>query len=436
MKFSIDTLGCKVNHSESDFIARELLKRGLKPVSWQDHPDFCIVNTCTVTSKSDRKTRQLIRRIKTKNKSSKVIVTGCFALFNREFLGSQKVDLVISNKDKDSIVELVAGEAETGGSLNDVKPPNNIWPACLHSRPMIKIQDGCQQKCSYCIVPKVRGKYRSTPFHKIIREVKGFQRDGFEEVVLTGVNMGKYGIELGSSRSDNGNKISSLAELLENIIAGTKIKRVRISSIEINDVDSSLIDVLKKNSSRFAHHLHIPLQSGSNRVLGLMRRPYNVQYYLEKVRAIRRIFPDVTFTTDIMVGFPGEGNSDFVQTTEIVKEVDFSKVHVFKFSKRAGTEAYLLSGQLSEEVKSERSKILRDIGRRSRDCHINSNIGRVLNVVCEKVGDEGSVISGTSGNYIKVYFSKGEKDFSLMRGRIVKITAASRYKNGLWGVLG
>jgi threonylcarbamoyladenosine tRNA methylthiotransferase MtaB len=435
MKFSIDTLGCKVNHSESDFIVRELLKRGLEPVSWRDSPDLCIINTCTVTSQSDRKTRQLVRRIKTKNKSSIVIVTGCFAAYNREFLDSQEVDLVINNEDKSRMAELVARETKISKNLNNNRSANNIRLSCLHSRPMVKIQDGCQQRCSYCIVPKVRGKYRSTPLQQILKEIKGFQEDNFEEVVLTGVNIGKYGIDLGKSRSDDGENICSFAELLNKIAARTEIKRIRISSIEINDISSCLIGILKKSSDRFVHHLHIPLQSGSNRVLGLMRRPYNVQCYLKKIKEIRRIFPDITFTTDVMVGFPGESKTDFIQTAEIVKEVNFSKIHVFKFSKRTGTEACLFGGQISEGIKSERSKILRDIADRSRNDYIKSNIGRLLNVVCEKVNDKGSIINGTSENYIKVYFSKGEKDFSSLRGRIVKITAASKFKNGLWGIL-
>jgi threonylcarbamoyladenosine tRNA methylthiotransferase MtaB len=435
MKFSIDTLGCKVNHSESDFITRELLKRGLELVSWRDHPDFCIINTCTVTSQSDRKTRQLIRRIKKRNKSSSVIVAGCFAVCNREFLDSQEVDWIISNKDKNRIAELIAKEAKIDEDPNAVRPVSNIWPAYLHSRPMVKIQDGCQQKCSYCIVPKVRGKYKSIPFHQVLRDIKDFQGDGFEEVVLTSINMGKYGIDLGNGRSDKGSEISSFAGLLEKIVAETEIKRIRMSSIEVNDIDSSLISVLKNNSNRFVHHLHIPLQSGSNRVLRLMRRPYNAQYYIKKIKAIRRIFPDITFTTDVMVGFPGESNKDFMQTAEMVKEINFSKVHVFRFSKRAGTEAYLLGGQVSEGIKFERSKILRDIGNQLRDAYIKSNIGKALNVICEKVSDNDSIISGTSENYIKVYFSKEKKDFSSLRGRIVKIIIASRYKNGLWGIL-
>ncbi len=435
MKFSIDTLGCKVNSSESDFITRELLKRGLELVSWQDHPDFCIINTCTVTSQSDKKTRQLIRRIKKRNKSSSVIVTGCFAVYNREFLDSQEVDRIISNKDKNRIAELIAKEAKICEDPNAVRPVSNIWSACLHSRPMVKIQDGCQQKCSYCIVPKVRGKYKSIPFHQVLRDIRDFQGDGFEEIVLTGVNMGKYGIDLGKGGSDKEGEISSFAELLEKIAAGTEIKRIRISSIEVNDINSSLISVLKNNRNRFVHHLHIPLQSGSNRVLRLMRRPYNAQYYLKKIKAIRRIFPDITFTTDVMVGFPGESNKDFIQTVEMVKEINFSKVHVFRFSKRAGTEAYLLGGQVGEGIKFERSKILRDIGSRLRDAYIESNIGKSLNIICEKIGDHDSIISGTSENYIKVYFSEEKKDFSSLRGRIVKIIIASRYKNGLWGIL-
>lgn len=435
MKFSIDTLGCKVNHSESDFIAKRLLEKGLEPVSWRDHPDFCVINTCTVTSQSDRKARQLIRKIKSKNKSGKIAVTGCFVVNNREFLDRQEIDFVISNKDKNRIPELIAKRAKISENLNNFKPVGYMWSGCLHSRPMVKIQDGCQQKCSYCIVPKVRGKYRSTPYHQILKEIEDFQRDGFEEVVLTGINLGKYGIDFRTDSPDMKGKINSLAELLEKIAAGTEIKRIRISSIEISDIDSSLLGALKKSSGHFVHHLHIPLQSGSNQVLGFMRRPYTVQYYLKKIKALRRIFPDITLTTDVMVGFPGESKKDFTQTVEMMREVNFSKVHVFKFSKRMDTKAYLLDRQVSEEVKSERSKILRDIGNRLRDDYIKKSIGKSLNVVCEKISDKDSIISGTSENYIKVYFSKGKKDFSLLRGKVMKVVANSKYKNGLWGIL-
>jgi len=435
MKFSIDTLGCKINQSESDYIAKELLEKGLESVSREGHPDLCIINTCTVTSQSDRKTRQLIRRIKSKNKNSKIIVTGCFTVYNREFLKSHKVDFIVNNIDKHKIPKLIEKIAGSGESLNDFDLENFSKPCCLHSRPLIKIQDGCEQKCSYCIVPKVRGKYRSVPYREVIKKIEGFQRDGFEEIVLTGVNIGKYGIDFKNNGLDTEGKVKNLTGLLEKIIKETKIKRIRISSIEASEIDSNFLDVLEKNKERFARHLHIPVQSGSNMVLEFMKRPYTAEYFIEKVRAARNIFPDITLTTDVMVGFPGEGKRDFIQTAEIVRKAAFSKIHVFKFSKRLHTRAYGMDGQVSEEVKSERSKMLRDIGGKLRDKHIGNSIGKSLNVVCEEMDNKKNIISGTSENYIKVYFSPDKKDFYSVRGKILKVDAGSKYKDGLWGVL-
>ena len=496
VKFSIDTLGCKVNQSESDFIAEELQKRGMALVFRSRHPDFCLVNTCTVTSQSDRKARQLIRRIKSENKDSRILVMGCFVVFNRKFLKECGIDLIIGNKDKAKIPDLITGmaageAARAGKSREDGKSRESMGNlACrsslqygsyggAHSRPLVMVQDGCEQNCTYCIVPEVRGRYKSVPFKDILERITGLQNDGFEEIVLTGIHIGKYGVDFNTGSSNTGNShaasssasslhgkiktgsshrkitVSNLAELLERITKETGIKRIRISSIEINEIGDRLLDVIKKNEIRFAHHLHIPLQSGSDRILKLMGRPYNTGYYLKKVNRIREVFPGISLTTDVIVGFPGEEDDDFAQTVDMVRKIAFSKIHVFKFSKRKHTPAYMMAGQVDEEVKSSRSIILRNLGDELRNSYLKSNIGKTLNVVCEEIssgnGFEGTksedsdtadakskdsdIAGGTSGNYIKVYFKVDKSRFAGLKGKIVQVTADSIYKNGLFGTL-
>ncbi len=434
MRFSIETLGCKINQSESDFITKKLLEKGLEQVSWKERPDICIINTCTVTSRSDKKARQLIRRIKSKNKNSKIIVTGCFVVYNGDFLKENKIDFIVNNKDKHKIPDLVLKAAKIGKGLNTFCLKDHSNHRCLHSRPLIKIQDGCEQKCSYCIVPKVRGKYSSVPYREILDRIKNLQKDGFDEVVLTGIHIGKYGADFNTAGLKKINKVYKLEDLLEGLIRDTDIKRIRISSIEINEISSRLIDILKSNKERFSRHLHIPLQSGSDRILKLMGRPYTAKYYYKKVEMISKVLPGIAMATDLMAGFPGESEEDFIQTVGMVKKIAFSKIHVFKFSKRKHTLAYWMNGQVSEEIKSRRSKILRDIGDGLRDNYIGNNIGKSLNVVCEEINNRENIIRGTSENYIKVYFSQRKKDFSSVRGKVLKVTASSRYKNGLWGI--
>lgn len=487
IRFSIDTLGCKVNQSESDFIAEELQKRGMKPVSRDQQPDWCLVNTCTVTSQSDRKVRQLIRRIKSRNKDSRILVTGCFVAFNRKFLKECRVDFIVKNKDKYRIPDIIkkeATEAEIPDLIVDRADGSELQHSTAyrvtHSRPLVKVQDGCEQNCAYCIVPVVRGGYKSVPLEDIIERIIELQSNGFEEAVLTGIHTGKYGVDIdsGSLNLENPDTVSlkvkkscrkskaespyrgtiaaDFAELLDRIIRETYIKRIRISSIEINEIGSRLLDVLKRNKERIAPHLHIPLQSGSNRILELMGRPYNAGYYLEKVSRARKLFPGIALTTDVMVGFPGEEDDDFIQTADVIKKVAFSKIHVFKYSRREHTAAYMMAGQVDEKVKSQRSAILRNLGDELRSSYMKRNTGKILDVVCEeaagrnsieglKSGDsntgdvksKGSSIlaSGTSGNYIRVYFKIGKERFPEFKGKIVRVTTDSIYRNGLSGKL-
>ena len=440
LRFSLDTLGCKVNLSESDFIIKELQKKGMEQVSWRSSPDFCIINTCTVTSQSDRKARQVIRRIKSQNKNSKIMVTGCFVVFNKKFLKECSIDFIVENKNKDKIPDLIEKTQvfrteAIRKNQDNFDSKGSLRLSRTHSRPLIKIQDGCEQNCTYCIVPKVRGKYKSVPYGKVLDKIKDLQKDGFEEVVLTGIHIGKYGVDFTTAHLEKRDKACSLEDLLEGIIRDTNIKRIRISSIEINEISSRLLDILKSNKERFARHLHIPLQSGSGRILKLMGRPYTAEYYFKKVGMISKILPGIALATDVMVGFPGESEEDFIKTVDMIKKIAFSKIHVFKFSGRKHTPACWMDGKVGEEVKSRRSETLRNIGDELRSDYLKSNIGKVLSVVCEEIDDDNDIVGGTSENYIKVYFAMDEEKFPLLKGKILRVAMNSEYKNGLWGML-
>jgi len=444
LKFSIYTLGCKTNQSESDCIASDLISCGFRAVSLNEKPDFSIINTCTVTSASDSKARQLIRRIKQSNPGGKVIVTGCFVVFNEKFLAENKIDFIIRNEDKYNIPELVnkifnlnfEGKLHTSGIQN------------IHSRALVKIQDGCEQSCSYCIVPSVRGCYKSTRPDLIIDTIKNLASIGFEEIVITGIHIGKYGIDFGQN--------FGLTSLLKTILGSTTIKRIRLSSIEINEINRELIEIVKKSSGRIARHFHIPLQSGSNRILKVMNRHYTREYFLDAIKSIEKKLDGITITTDIIVGFPEESEADFMETLETAKNVGFSKMHVFKFSPRTNTPAALMEGQISEIVKSNRSHIARKLGEELRNKYIRSNLNNELEVLCEEIDSESGLYSGTSSNYIKVYFkikpdqlpselaeagaaistkNKQNHVFEIVRGKLLKIKVKELYRGGLMGEL-
>ncbi|MBE3090361.1 MAG: tRNA (N(6)-L-threonylcarbamoyladenosine(37)-C(2))-methylthiotransferase MtaB [Actinobacteria bacterium] len=439
LKFSIYTLGCKTNQSESDCIASDLISGGFQLVSLKEKPDFSIINTCTVTSASDSKARQLIRRIKQSNPGGKIIVTGCFVVFNEKFLAENKIDFIIRNEDKYNIPELVYkifninftgkvhafSETAPGPGPSPALPYQNI-----HSRALVKIQDGCEQSCSYCIVPSVRGRYKSIQPDLIIDTIKNLVNKGFEEIVITGIHIGKYGIDFGQN--------CSLASLLKTILGSTTIKRIRLSSIEINEINQELLEIVKKSNGRIARHFHIPLQSGSNRILKLMNRHYTREYFLDAIKSIEKKLDGIAITTDIIVGFPGESEADFIKTLEAAKNVSFSKMHVFKYSARTNTPAALMEGQISEIVKSNRSHVARKFGEELRNTYIRSNLNNELEVLCEEIDSESGLYSGTSSNYIKVYFKikpdqLQNRVFETVRGKLLKIKVKELYRGGLTG---
>ncbi len=431
MRFSINTLGCKVNLCESDEISNELIMLGFQRVDYRNgDPHICIINTCTVTAESDRKVRQLARRMRNTNKEAKIIVTGCFVKHNRKFLEDNKVDLILDNdkkKDIQDLIESIIKETGKESIINKYRETDSetscIRYAQEHSRPIVKIQDGCEQNCTYCIIPEVRGEYRSTGSVEIIKKINELEINGFEEVVLTGIHIGKYGVDLENNYG--------LDRLIGDIISNTGIKRLRISSIEINEINDRLLSVISKNRERIAPHFHIPLQSGSDAVLRKMARPYTAACFTKKISGIRKVLPDIALTTDVMVGFPGESDEDFNDTLEMVEKTGFSKLHVFKYSPRPGTMALKLKDRIDGAVKSKRSSVLRKCGERSRDLFINENIGKKCIVAVEKFDPESNIMSGTSGNYIRIYFRAG-LDFEKIRGRLIELIAMKKYRDGLF----
>jgi threonylcarbamoyladenosine tRNA methylthiotransferase MtaB len=433
--------------------------------------DYIIINTCTVTSAADRKVRHLIRKLKGASPKAKLIITGCFAELHNELTKDIPADFIFSNNGKKEIVDFICG-----AGLANEKPATEAVPAAktlstadsaftaeqkamagnakesakatstpvaavaatssleaqyVHSRAFVKIQDGCNQGCTYCIVPLARGTYLSTDPLKIIGDIKRLVSLGHEEIVLTGIHIGKFGVDLLSKKGE----IKTLPGLVLEILKNTYVKRLRLSSIEINEIDESLLGVIRNNRPRIVPHLHIPLQSGSDYVLKAMNRKYDSGFYISAVEHIKKAVPDITLTTDIIAGFPGETVQDFIDTVEMVKKVDFSKIHVFKYSIRPGTKAAGMAGQVQEKTKTERSLILRELGLDLRKSFIALNILKKLDVVCEEYDIKSNIASGTSENYIKVYFDLGPEGFKLKKGKILKILAKSLYADGLYGDL-
>ncbi len=428
VKFIIHTIGCKTNQAESDDIARQLILKGCCQAGLTDSPDsidYIIINTCTVTSAADRKARHLIRKLQSAGPKSKLIITGCFAQLNGELPGKIPADFIFSNNKKNEIADFICAADLAKADTADVAS----MPHHIHSRALVKIQDGCQQGCSYCIVPQARGPYSSTAPSMIIEAIKRLVTLGHDEIVLTGIHIGKFGVDLLSGK----NEIKTLPELVLEILKNTDVKRLRLSSIEINEIDESLIGVIKSNIPKIAPHLHVPLQSGSDNILKAMNRKYDSGFFISAIEQIKGAIPGITLTTDIIVGFPGETPEDFAKTVKLVKDIDFSKIHVFKYSKRPGTKAAAMAGQVQENIKTERSRILRGVGLDLRNNFITSNIGKKLDVVCEEYDKKNGIAGGTSENYIKVYFGLNYEEYKLKKGKILKVFAKTSQEDGLYG---
>ncbi|MBU1087418.1 MAG: tRNA (N(6)-L-threonylcarbamoyladenosine(37)-C(2))-methylthiotransferase MtaB [Candidatus Omnitrophica bacterium] len=354
------TFGCKVNQYETQLIREQFLAQGFSETN-QD-PDYLIINGCTVTAAADRKCRYLLRSLRKKNPLTKIIVTGCFAKNNPDISLQPGIDHVVSQDDKLSIIEQIS--INPGNSQNIIESKvtleksKNISRKTLindfqgHSRAFVKIQDGCDNFCSYCIVPYMRGLPTSKNLEIITQEAAGLAEKGFKEIVLTGINLGMWGCE--SAKSNGG-----LSALLNQLLGIKQLPRLRLSSVELIHVNDLLIEQII-NSDKLCAHLHIPLQSGDDQILKKMNRRYTQDLFLKKIQKVRQCIPDICFTTDVMVGFPGESEENFQNTLDFVRKAGFLKVHVFPYSPRPGTPAATMPNQIDSKVKDLRKKKLAD----------------------------------------------------------------------------
>lgn len=393
MKVKAITLGCKVNTYESEYILSCFKDKGYEITN--DIADIYIVNTCSVTNMSDAKSRKVIHRLVRENKNSVIVVMGCMIEANKD-IKLDGVSIIIGNKDKAKVVELVEAylkDREQKRLLyeNFDSTFEDMFITNMESRhrAFVKIEDGCENFCSYCIIPYTRGRVRSKNPDTVIKEITTLVKNGYKEVVLTGIHTGHYGSDIETS----------FPELLKEIVKIEGLERLRISSIEITELNDEFLNVLKNNSV-IVSHLHIPLQAGSDKILASMNRKYLTPYFLDKVEKIREIRPDISLTTDVIVGFPGETEEDFLDTINFCKKIKFTKIHVFPYSRRKGTKADLMDEQIPENIKKERVKRLIDVSNNLEKEYLDSFISKTVSVLIEEDKDGYSI--GHTGNYLKV----------------------------------
>ena len=412
-------LGCKVNQYESEAIAELFAEKGYEIVGIDEEADVYVINTCTVTNFGDKKSRQLIRKVKRQNENAIVAVVGCYAqTAPRELVKVEGVNLVIGTKDRAQIVEMVENYKTENGVENHVSDimkervfePLSIQKLANRTRAYLKIQDGCSQYCSYCIIPYARGPIRSRDPQDVIAEVKRLAENGFKEVVLTGIHVASYG----KDRRD-----TSLLEILRQVHEVEGIERIRFSSIEPNVVTEEFAKAIAE-MPKVCDHFHLSLQSGCDKTLKEMNRKYDTEKYRQAAATLRKYLPEVALTTDIIAGFPGETEEDFQASYDFAKEIGFAKIHAFPYSPKKGTPAAARKDQLLNAVKAERSHRLIELSDRMADDFIQAYVGKEVEVLYERAVGEG-VYEGHTTNYIKVQ-GTSEKDLTnvICRTKITK----------------
>ena len=398
---SFTTLGCKVNQFETEAMTEILEHEGFKVLPHDEVSDIYIINTCAVTKESDRKSRQFINKAKRINPNALVVAVGCSVQLNSDKINEETdVDIVIGTKHKGNIGKIIKDKLNNSGSLSYIdnfsgkEDFEELKISTVHdkTRANIKIQDGCSQFCSYCIIPYVRGPIRSRNHDDIIEEVKKIVANGYKEIVLNGIHISSYGAE--KKEQD------ALINLIENINNIDGIERIRLGSLEPNIITE---DFAKRISTmdKVCHHFHLSLQSGSDSVLNRMNRKYTSLQYLNNVEIIRKYMPDSGITTDIIVGFPGETDEEFNDTYEFVKKICFSRIHVFKYSIREGTKAADMMNQVDDHIKSDRSKVLIELEDTIANEFMNKLVGRNMKVLVETEKDD-NYFEGYTTNYLKV----------------------------------
>ncbi|EFL54891.1 tRNA (N(6)-L-threonylcarbamoyladenosine(37)-C(2))-methylthiotransferase MtaB [Finegoldia magna] len=400
-KVKFSTLGCKVNQYETEAMAELFVKKGYE-ITDDYNCDVFVLNTCTVTNLSDRKSRQQISKIRSENSNAVIAVVGCYSQVSPDEIENiQGVNVILGTKYRKEIVELCELAKSSNKIINKVenigknKEFEELTINTEHSmtRAYIKIQEGCSQFCSYCIIPYARGPIRSRNIRDIVLEAKRLADNGFKEIVLTGIHVASYG-------KDFDNKDIGLIDVIEDIANIDKIKRIRLSSLEPRIVDKKFLDRLSQ-VEQFCDHFHLSLQSGSDSILQSMNRKYDTHLYERTINLIREYYPNAAITTDIIVGFPGETDEDFEQTLNFVDKIKFSKIHVFKYSNRKGTVASKMKNQIPGLVKKERSQRLIEKSKYYTDKFLDNMLNQPIKVLFESKNDNG-FIKGYTTNYIRV----------------------------------
>lgn len=408
MKVSVLTLGCRVNQSESSVLEGTLKENGVNIVELHDNPDICIVNTCSVTSKSDYNSRQLVRRAA--RAGAKVIVTGCYSqLRPLEVKAIPGVAEVVENTKKYEIVKMLTGsQTELSFSLSS------------RSRPHLKVQDGCNFRCSYCSVPLARGASRSLLPDVVIERARAMESRGYKEIVLTGIHLGMYGYDLSGK--------PNLNILLKRLLHATNIVRFRLSSLEIGEIDEDLVEMMQ--SGRICNHLHIPLQSGSDKILRVMGRNYTVDRYRKRVSLISQKVENLSLGSDVIVGFPGEGEKEFSDTRQLLSDLPFSYLHIFPYSPRPGTRAASMRSTSSREDVTRRLQELHSLDGRKREQYKTRQLDRKLEVILEDLRG-GTMMIGTSRNYLKILVPS----VGLDKGSLVYVRPTAIIEGAVYGIV-
>ncbi|MEG0073213.1 MAG: tRNA (N(6)-L-threonylcarbamoyladenosine(37)-C(2))-methylthiotransferase MtaB [Clostridia bacterium] len=401
MKIAIYTLGCKVNQYESDLLIQKMKEKGYEIVDFDSFSDIYLINSCSVTNMSDRKSRQMAGHAKRLNKDSIVVLTGCYAQAVKEKIQEySNIDIAIGNLEKDKTLDIIEKciiEKEkkhieiSDVNLEKVYKQKGSRSTALDIRESVKIEDGCNNFCSYCIIPYVRGRVRSRKIEDIVKEVEALAKDSVKEVVLVGIEIASYGLDIG--------KGVNLVDCIEEVAKIPGIERIRLGSLEPTWVTKENVERMKK-IDKLCPHFHLSMQSGSTTVLKRMNRKYTAKEFMDVVNLLKENFLDVALTTDIIVGFPGETDEEFIETVDFVKEVGFKEIHVFKYSIRNGTRAAKMENQISGEVKNARSKVLIELSKELEAKYLERFKGKKVSFLIENI--DGGYVTGYTDRYIKI----------------------------------
>ena len=402
MKVAFKTLGCKLNYSETSSISREFVKKGYEKVSFDDASDIYVINTCSVTQNADKEFKYLVNRVKRKNPNSSVVAIGCYAQLKPKKISEiPGVDLVLGADKKFDILNYLNLEDQDNNNIhsceiNSVDFFKSSYSLGDRTRSFLKVQDGCDYKCTYCTIPQARGKSRSGTISEILDNVKHLVASGVKEIVLTGVNIGDYGIFNTKTKK----RETNFYELISNIDLIPDLNRVRISSIEPNLLSDEIIQFVH-NSNSFVKHFHIPLQSGSDKILKLMKRRYLKNLYISRINKIKELMPDCCIGVDVIVGFPGETEEEFNETYEFLDALNISYLHVFSYSERDNTESLQINHKIPKKIRATRSQILRKLSEKKKMNFYKSNINQIRPVLFESKNYDG-YIYGYTDNYVRV----------------------------------